>query len=63
MHDLSHRTGATLDAHRLSEAAKRLVSSDVEALALDELKEVDGLCFPLVISPRPEALTDRSAPS
>ena len=46
-------------AQKLSAAARALLSDTVEALPLDGLREVDGHCFPLVITPRAGALTDR----
>ena len=44
---------------KLSVAAQTLVASSVEALALDELREVDGHSFPLVITPRVNAFSAR----
>ena len=46
-------------AQKLSAAARALLSDTVEALQLDGLREVDGYCFPLAITPRAGALTDR----
>lgn len=50
-----------VSAERLSESAKTLTSLGVEALDLEALRDVDGICFPLVIAPQEGALTDREA--